>query len=133
MEKELLAALIGGVVGVMGSLLSVAMGYYLQAKFTRRQFEEERAMHREQLENERSIHREEIAHQKALIDANIKRENNLRMIDMLTRDTNALRQDLHTPNLAYNEAQEIRRQLDLISRRREQLLVEEGIKLLDLR
>ena len=104
MEKELLAALIGGVVGVMGSLLSVAMGYYVQAKFTRRQFEEERAMHREQLENERSIHMEQIAHQKALIDANIKRENNLRMIDMLMRDINNLRQNLQAPNLAHHEA-----------------------------
>ena len=29
MAKELLAALIGGVIGVAGSLLSVAIGYYL--------------------------------------------------------------------------------------------------------
>ena len=133
MEKELLAALIGGVVGMMGSLLSVAMGYYLQAKFTRRQFEEERAMHREQLQNERSIHMEQIAHQKALIDANIKRENNLRMIDMLMRDINNLRQNLQAPNLAHHEAEEIRRNLDLMSRRREQLLEAEGIELLRLR
>jgi hypothetical protein len=132
MDKELLAALIGGVVGVAGSLLSVAMGYYLQAKFARRQFEQERAIHKEQLENERSIHLEQLAQQKALIDASIRRENNLRMIDMLMRDINNLRETARAPDLPYQEAEEIRRQLNVFSRRREQLLKEEGIDLLRL-
>jgi hypothetical protein len=115
----------------MGSLLSVAMGYYLQAKFARRQFEEERALHREQLENERSIHLEQIAHQKALIDASIKRENNLRMIDSLMRDIRTLNERLAAPNLPYTEARELHRQLEIFSRRREELLRAEGIELVN--
>jgi len=54
MEKELLAALAGGVVGVLGSLLSVAIGYYLQTKFALKQSEQQRALHQEQIDNERA-------------------------------------------------------------------------------
>ena len=131
MEKELLAALAGGVVGVLGSLLSVAIGYYLQTKFALKQSEQQRALHQEQIDNERAIHKEQIAHQKALIDASIKRENNLRMIDMLMRDIDDYYERLRAPNLPFNEQQGIHRRIDLWARRREQLLREEGIELIE--
>ena len=129
MDKELVAALIGGVVGVMGSLASVAMGYLLQAKSARRQFEEERALHKQQIDNERAIHLEQIANQRALIDESIKRENNLRVADMLMRDIKMLAEDLQTPNLQPHEAQEINKQITLYRRNRERLLQEIGIDL----
>jgi hypothetical protein len=129
MEKELSAALIGGVVGVVGSLLSVAMGYLLQSKVSRRQFEEERALHKEQLENERAIHLEQIASQRAFINENIKRENNLRLIDMLTRDVRTLEGRLQSPDFPHHEKQEIARQLTAFNRKREQLLKAVGIDL----
>jgi hypothetical protein len=127
----------------VSSLLSVAITYFLQSKSTRNQLDHQETLHKKQLDQERELHNRQLDQERELYKgqigeerefrrSNMQRENNFRLIEMCQRDFAKIGNLPNMPDVSYDDRQELQRQRNILSRKREELLRIEGIDLIKL-
>ena len=123
MDKDLTLVLVGGVIGLVSSLVSVFLTYRFEDKRFRAQMARDDELRREERERDDALRKEQRERDDQLRWQDRRREANAREIDALWRDIQRLREKLAEANNAIAQNHLQKDILDL-TRRRDELLEE---------